>query len=269
MPVHNAQQFLQAAITSILGQTHARFELVIIDDGSTDASFEMARECAARDSRVRVFRQERNLGIVATRNAAFAAADPASKYFAIMDADDVSLADRLERQVAFLEAHPEHALVGGNTIIIDERGMEIGRRSYPSEHDRIVGVMGRYNPIAQPTAMLRRSALREVGQYREEYPRCEDYDLWMRIAARFKVANLDAFTLKYRLSANQQKSTHLKELLHFTLRIQRKWLFVNPFFRPLNVLFWLVQHALLPLPESIVLQLFKTLTYTGPRVSRG
>jgi len=268
MPVHNAQQFLQGAITSILGQTHARLELVIVDDGSTDASFEIARDCAARDPRVRVFRHEQNRGIVPTRNAAFASADPASKYFAIMDADDISLADRLERQVAFLEAHAEHALVGGNTIIIDERGSEIGRRTYPSEHERIVGVMGRYNPIAQPTVMLRRSALREVGHYREEYPRCEDYDLWMRIAARFKVANLSAFTLKYRLSANQQKRTHLKELLRFTLRIQRQWLFVDPFFRPLNVLYWLVEHALLPLPEPIVLQLFKALTYTGPRVSR-
>jgi cellulose synthase/poly-beta-1,6-N-acetylglucosamine synthase-like glycosyltransferase len=267
MPVHNAQQFLQGAITSILGQTHARLELVIVDDGSTDASFEIARECAARDPRVRLFQNDRNLGIVATRNHAFARADATSKYFAIMDADDVSLADRLERQVAFLEAHADHALVGGNTIIIDERGVEIGRRSYPSGHDRIVGVMGRYNPIAQPTVMLRKSVLREVGQYRAEYPRCEDYDLWMRIAARFKVANLDAFTLKYRLSANQQKSTHLKDLLRYTLRIQRQWLFVDPFFRPLNVLFWLVEHALLPLPEPIVLQLFKALTYTGPRTS--
>lgn len=261
MPVYNVEAFLREAIESVLRQTHQRLELVLIDDGSTDGSYAIAEQCARGDARLRLFRNPVNRGIVATRNRAFAEADPASAYLAIMDSDDVCMPDRLERQLAFLQAHPDHALVGGNTLIIDEQGAAIGRRVYPSAHEQIMAVITRYNPIAQPTVMLRRSALAAVGEYDARYPRCEDYDLWLRMAARFKLANLPEFTLQYRISRRQEKSTHLKDLLRFTLEIQRRWLFQPPFFRTFNVGFWLAQHALLGLPDALVLQLFKLVTY--------
>jgi hypothetical protein len=109
--------------------------------------------------------------------------------------------------------------------------------------------------------MIRRSALEQVGRYSERYPRCQDYELWLRMAARFKVANLDAFTLKYRISATQGKRTQLRATLKLTIALQRQWLFHPPFFRPLNVAYWAAEHALLFLPDALVLELFKRVTY--------
>jgi glycosyltransferase involved in cell wall biosynthesis len=268
MPVHNAERFLREAIESALGQTHRALELVLVDDGSTDGSWAIAQELAAGDARVKAFRNPHNLGIVKTRNRAFAEADPRSEYFAVLDSDDVCMPDRLERQVGFLRAHPDHGLVGGNTLIIDEHGAEVGERRYPSTHEQIIKVITRYNPIAQPSVMIRRSALREVGQYDERYPRCQDYDLWLRMAARWKLANLDSFTLKYRISATQGKRVKLRDSLRFTIDIQRQWLFHPAFFRPFNVLYWVAEHGLLLLPEPLVLGLFKFATYRGSSASR-
>jgi glycosyltransferase involved in cell wall biosynthesis len=260
MPVHNAERFLAEAIESVLAQTYRGCELVLVDDASTDGSWSLAQRYASQDARVRVFRNEPNLGVNKTRIRAFAEANPSSKYFAVMDSDDVCMPDRLERQVAFLETHPEHALVGGNNLIIDERGTEIGRRLYPTTHDQIINVITRYNPIAQPTVTIRRSALETVGVY-DEHVICEDYDLWLRMAARFKLANLDAFTLKYRISTTQSKRTRMRAILKSTIEIQRRWLFHPPFFRPYNVLYFGAEHLLLLLPGWLVLRLSERVTY--------
>jgi len=263
MPAHNAERFLRAAIESVLAQTFRRFELVIVDDGSTDATLAITRELAASDPRIRVLPNERNLGIVESRNRAFREAHPASEYFAIFDADDLCMPDRLERQVAYLQAHPRCALLGGQTAIIDADGRELGLRRYPTEDRELRRVITRYNPFAQPTVLLRRSALDVVGVYDPRYPRVQDYDLWLRIAERFEVANLDAVTLRYRISATQGKTKHLKDSLRYTLAIQRRWLLHPAFFRPFNALYWAAEHALLALPDPLVLALFKAVTYRG------
>lgn len=261
MPVFNAERFLMEAIESVRAQSYASWELLLVDDGSTDGSFRIAQEIAAQDTRIRPFRNERNLGIVRTRNRAFAEADVRSEYFAIFDADDVCLPDRLAQQVSFLEAHPDHAVAGGNTLVIDETGAVVGERIYPSSHEQIVRQIGRRNPIANPTAMVRRSAIATVGEFDERYPRCQDYDLWLRMAARFKIANLDRFTLKYRISASQGKTRQLRESLRFTIAIQRRWLFQRPFFSVFNLIYFGLEHGLLLLPDALILRLFKRLTY--------
>jgi glycosyltransferase involved in cell wall biosynthesis len=261
MPVFNAERFLAEAIESVRAQSYPHWELVLVDDGSSDGSCRIAQEFAARDARIRAFRNERNLGIVRSRNRAFAEADSRSEYFAILDADDVCMPDRLARQVAFLDTHPDHAVLGGNTLIIDETGAVVGERIYPASHEQIVREIGRHNPIANPTAMVRRSAIAEVGEFDERYPRCQDYDLWLRMAARYKIANLDHFTLKYRISASQGKTRQLRESLRFTIAIQRRWLFHPPFFSAFNLIYFGLEHGLLLLPDALILRLFKSLTY--------
>ncbi len=260
MPAFNAERFLAEAVDSVLAQTHEDLELVVIDDGSKDATLDILHARAKLDPRLRVFRNAENLGIVKTRNRAFAEADPKSAFFAIMDSDDVCMPDRLARQLDFLNAHDDHALVGGNLILIDEAGAEIGRRTYPSSHQAILDVITRFNPVAQPSATLRRAAIEAVGTYDERYPRCQDYDLWMRIAQRFKLANLDAFSLRYRISSTQGKSTQLKKSLALSLRVQREHLFEPQFFRPGNVAYWAAQHGLLLLPDAVVLALWQRMT---------
>ena len=230
-------------------------------DGSTDRSVEIATEYANRDARVRLLRNEGNQGIVPTRNRLLTECSPDSVYVAVLDSDDVCIPERLALQMAFLETHPDHALVGGHTIIIDEDSREVGRRRYPTAYADIKKVITRYNPIAQPTAMIRKSALAEVGGYHERYPRCHDYDLWCRLAARHKIANVDAFTLKYRVSSTQGKTTQLRASLRYTLQIQREWLLHREFFNPFNVLYWGLEHGLFVLPDRAILRLFKAMNY--------
>jgi glycosyltransferase involved in cell wall biosynthesis len=261
MPVYNPGRFLVEAVDSVLAQTYPAFELVVIDDASSDGSFEQLSAYAVRDSRVRVFRQPENRGIVAARNRAFREARADSRYFAILDSDDVAVPERLERQVAFLETHPDHALVGGHTLIIDEQSRQVGIRRYPVDYAQICSVLTRYNPIAQPAVMLRRSMLESVGQYSQEYPRCQDYELWLRLASRYPIANLDMPVIRYRISVNQGKRTHLRQTLALTLALQRRWLLHPKFVRPANLLYVAAEHLLMLMPEPLVLALFKRVTY--------
>ncbi len=261
MPVYNAEPYLRPAIESVLGQTYPHFELVLVDDGSTDASRAIAEEFARADRRIRVLCNPRNLGVVAARSRAVAEADPASAYFAVFDADDICLPDRLQRQVDFLEANLDHALVGGHTLVIDAEGHPFGARRYPTTYAEIARVITRYCPIAHPAAMIRRSALEAIGGYQERFPRCHDYDLWLRMASRFEIANVDAFVLKYRISPTQGKRLYLRQSQRLTLELKRQWLLHRPFFNPLNVAYWGAEHLLLLLPEPAVLALFMRLTY--------
>lgn len=265
MPAHNAVRYLEAAIESVLAQDYPAFELLVVDDGSTDGTSEVLARFAARDARVRWLRNERNLGIVATRNRLLAEADAQAKYLAVLDADDVCLEGRLQKQVEFLERHPDHAAVGCHTLIIDDQGRPVGERRYPTSNAQLRGVMTRYNPLAQSAVMLRRSALDAVGHYDPRYPRCQDYDLWLRLASRFPLANLDEALVGYRVSQTQGKRTHLTESLRLTIAIQRSWLLRPGFFRPWNVVYWALEHVLLLVPERWVLWTFKRLAYRRAR----
>lgn len=264
MPVYNAARFLREAVESVLAQSHSALELVAIDDASSDGSYELLSELAARDPRVRVFRQPHNQGIVAARNRAFREANPEAEYCAILDADDVCEPDRLALQVEFLRAHPDHALVGGHTLIIDESSQVIGIRRYPTDYASICKTITRYNPIAQPAVMLRRSMLPSGEPYDAAYPRCQDYELWLRLAAAHPIANLDRAVLRYRVSQTQGKRTALRETLALTIELQRRWLWHPRFLNPFNVAYVAAEHALLLLPESLVLALFKRVTYSQP-----
>jgi glycosyltransferase involved in cell wall biosynthesis len=261
MPVWNAERFLAAAVQSVLDQTQRELELIAVDDASTDGSLRILQSFAAKDPRVRVFQNEQNQQIVKTRNRAFREADPRSRYFAIMDSDDVCMPERLAEQLRFLDAHPDHALVGSRITIIDEQGRDIGRRDYPCTHEAIARVLTRYNPFAQSSVTLRRSALEEVGHYDERYTRCQDYDLWFRMAARFRVANLEQALLAYRISETQGKTTHLRQTLRLSLEIRRRWLFDPRFASATNTAHWALQHGLYVLPEPVTLALFKAVTF--------
>ena len=262
MPVYNASRYVREAVESVLAQSHDALELIAIDDASSDGSYELLQELAARDPRVRVFRQARNQGIVAARNRAFREASASAEFCAILDADDVCEPDRLALQVEFLRAHPEHALVGGHTLIINEASQVIGIRRYPTDYARICKTITRYNPIAQPAVMLRRSLLPSAEPYDTAYPRCQDYALWLQLAAAHPIANLDRAILRYRVSQTQGKRTQLRKTLALTIELQRKWLLHPRFLNPFNIAYVAAEHALLLMPESLVLAMFKRVTYS-------
>lgn len=200
MPVYNGERFLAEAIESILGQTFADFEFVIVDDGSTDTSPAILADYASRDPRIRVVTQA-NAGIVAALNRGLAECRTA--LVARMDADDVSLPTRLERQVAFLATRPMVAVVGTAVQRISETGAAGPEVRHPAAWQAIARGLRHGNCLAHPSVMMRRDAVMEVGGYREFLRHAEDYDLWTRVAERQELANLPDCLLRYRVHGGQ------------------------------------------------------------------
>ena len=196
LPVWNGEAFLEQAMESILRQTLSSFELIVIDDGSCDRSAAIAEEFASADNRVRALRRPHQ-GLPATLNAGIAAVR--GEYVARMDADDISVPDRLQKQVAYLDAHPACVAVGAWIEVIDEAGRHIGLKTYVTTHEEISAALLRgISPMAHPTVVARGDALRAAGGYdARRYP-SEDLDLWFRLGERGELANLPEMLLQHR-----------------------------------------------------------------------
>ncbi len=160
--IYNGEPFFDRAVPGILAQTFEDFELILVDDGSTDRSLLKLRELAERDRRVRVFAPGR-LGAAAAYN--FGVEQAVGEYVARQDFDDRSYPERLARQVAFLDANPEVGIVGGAYVLVDERRGERYVRTPPTGHEALRAAMARYVPIAHTTATFRRRAWIEAGGY--------------------------------------------------------------------------------------------------------
>jgi glycosyltransferase involved in cell wall biosynthesis len=200
MAVYNTQRYVAQAIESILKQTFTDFELILIDDGSTDRSLQILQHYAAQDARIRLTSRE-NRGIPKTRNEMLAQAE--GEFIAILDSDDVALPDRLARQVEFLQQRPEVVWVGGAFELIDDRGHLLIRIALPESNQQIRSLLadGQIS-FLHPTAMLRRAAAVAVGGYDEELPLAEDLDLWLRLSEVGELANLAETVVQYRLHPN-------------------------------------------------------------------
>jgi glycosyltransferase involved in cell wall biosynthesis len=198
MGVYNGLPRLEHALRSVLNQTFDDFEFLIIDDGSTDGSGELLRQVASEDARVRLVSLASNRGLGAVLNKGVAAARGA--LVARMDADDVSLPERLERQVAFFRDNPEVDVVGSFALDVDGDGRSIRERRVPIAHDRIVELVWS-NPFIHTTVMFRRNAILRVGSYAAELQRRQDYDLWFRcVRGGLRFANIPESLVHYHFS---------------------------------------------------------------------
>ncbi|MBI1335754.1 MAG: glycosyltransferase [Phycisphaera sp.] len=200
MPVYNAGRYLEEAVRSVLDQTWQDFELLVIDDGSTDGSGVVLDHFAQRDSRVRVVHQS-NAGIVNTLNRGLAEAR--GELLARMDADDIAMPERLADQVAYLDQHPECVVVGGRILLIDPDGMPIREMCEELTHEEIdrKNLEAGGAAINHPSATFRLDAARKVGSYRKDYEFGEDLDLWLRLAEVGRMANLPGVVTQYRMHA--------------------------------------------------------------------
>lgn len=202
MVVYNVDRFLAEAIDSILAQSFRDFEFIIVDFGSTDNSKPIVQNYAAKDSRIR-FHEIPHCSLVAARNASCSLAQ--GEYIAIMDADDVSLANRIALEVEFMEKHPEVGALGGLTETINA-GSEVvpGRIHHPpADNHEIKTALGVRCPFCQSSVMIRRKAFELVGGYREAFLQAEDYDLWLRIAEHFQWGCLRQVVHRYRVHPYQ------------------------------------------------------------------
>lgn len=215
MPVHNGVPYFAEAIRSILGQSFGDFELVIIDDASTDASPEIATSFA--DRRVILLRNERQLGITRTLNRGIAATR--GRLVARMDADDVAHPERFARQQEYLLSLPSPGVVGSNVVLIDRDGAETGTERYPASARDIRRAILTHNPFAHGAVMLSRSLLDRHGGYDPAFLHNEDYDLWLRLeAAGAMMANLQEYLLRRRIHDRNITVARERELVGYRFR---------------------------------------------------
>ena len=210
MSVFNADRFLDEAIASIRAQTHTDFEFLILNDGSSDGSRAIIDRHAAHDSRIRPIHRE-NRGLVASLNELLAQAR--APIVARMDADDVALPQRFERQLAFLRDHPDYGVIGCWTIDIDADGgpYHLHGADHPVDHAAFLRSVGRGPLLCHPSATMRVEPVRRVGGYHAAFRHCEDFDLWLRLAGVTKLGSLPERLLRYRHTDEQVSSRHAVE----------------------------------------------------------
>lgn len=196
MPAYNAQEYLDASIQSILDQTFRGFEFIIVDDYSTDRSWEIIKKYARKDKRIVTLRNKRNLRTTVTLNRGLELAK--GKYIARMDADDWSYPDRLQKQYKFMEKHPEVGVSGGIIEVCDENLKVINLRRYPLDDSGARKIIFRYSPFAHPATIWRMKDLKTVGGYNKNIPLSQDYELYFRIGKVSKFGNLKDTLLKLR-----------------------------------------------------------------------
>ncbi|MEM2525972.1 MAG: glycosyltransferase [Candidatus Methanomethylicaceae archaeon] len=196
MSVYNGERYLKESVRSILKQTFTNFEFIIIDDNSTDNSYEILR--SFNDNRIKIIRNKIRKGITKNLNTAIDIAE--GEYIARQDADDISLPHRLELQLSFLKEKPDIALVGSSTFFIDDKGRIIGFRKVPSEPT--FDLLLKKNLFIHGSVIIRKKFLDEIGRYNELFKYSQDYELWLRIAKRYKVANIQQPLYALRIHKN-------------------------------------------------------------------
>jgi len=207
LPAYNCESYLGQAIESIQAQTYPHWEMIIVDDASTDGTRAVAEGYAAGDPRLRVIANERNLYATASRNRA--AAMTSHPYLLMQDADDISLPDRMERSMAFMREHPDTALVGGNWILTDPDGDDC----YPmvfltSDCLDVRELLRRDEYVALlPTWLVRRQAFDAIGGFDEFFRAAEDPDFLHRVATQGPIGFLSASLIRYRGHGNKVSYT--------------------------------------------------------------
>lgn len=208
MPVYNGEKYLHQAIDSILGQTFTDFEFLIINDGSTDSSAEIIE--SYNDPRIRLVHNKTNLKLIETLNKGIRLAR--GQYIARMDCDDISMPERLSKQVVFMDAHPEVNILGTGFYVIDSKGKSSYKVLFPLNHHFLSWSLCFYCPICHPSTIIRKDALLKIGGYDPKMLHAEDYDLWRRLSKKTKLANLPEILLCLRKHKDSVCSTNL--LLH-------------------------------------------------------
>ena len=218
MATRNRAGFLKESVGSIVAQTYAFFEFLIVDDASSDGTPDVLGEYAARDPRVRVLRNTSNIGPAKSRNKALKEAQ--GRYVAILDDTDIALPERLRLQVDFLENNPSYALVG-SWVLEESRGSSYLRK-LPIDSVAIKRALIFRNPFVHSTVMMRKEVLDKVGLYDERWKYAHDYELYFRIASSYNIANLPIVLSRNREAANSITAAKNREQALFALKARQK-----------------------------------------------
>jgi glycosyltransferase involved in cell wall biosynthesis len=255
MPAYNAEKYLGEAIESILNQTFTDFEFIIIDDCSTDKTWEIIQEYVKKDKRIISIKNEKNLKLSATLNKGIEACK--ADYIARMDADDWSYPDRLEKQYEVISKDPKIGILGGSMEVCDEDLKVLNVRKYNISDSEIRKNLFKYSPFCHPATMFKKEALLK-DRYNINLNDAEDYDLYFRIGKYYKLQNLSNIAIKYRTSDNQVSNKKAKRQQYLTLYIRLKANIEYGYKAPMkDILLSLLQLILVSLlPNQIKVLLF-------------
>jgi len=199
MPAYNVEKYVGEAIESILNQTFTDFEFIIINDGSTDNTAKIIQEYAKQDKRIRFIDNKKNQGLIAVLNQGLDLCT--GEYIARMDSDDISLPERFEKQIKYMDEHPECGVVGGFGYCFFSDGAK-GYVWKKPEHVLYGDLLNR-NPMIHPTVLMRKSVLDEHNiKYSNEYKHAEDYALWADLINCTQLHNIPEIVLHYRCHGN-------------------------------------------------------------------
>ncbi len=249
MAVYNGMPFLKEAVKSILDQSYRNLEFIVVNDASTDDTLKYLN--GLKDKRIKIINNSENLGLAASLNKALAFAK--GEYIARMDADDISLPNRLETQLRYLEDHPQIALCGCWAELINEKGAKIGAKRYPSQPEKIKSTLLHYPCIIHPTFFASRKFYTELKGYDPKFDFAEDYELLMRARNKFKMANINKTLLKWRLcdKRRSRQDMHFMDKIDFKIKLEslkRDGLSIYALFLVANKCF---MTYILPLPLKI------------------
>jgi glycosyltransferase involved in cell wall biosynthesis len=201
-PTFNRADFIRSAVESVLAQTFGDFELLIVDDGSTDNTVSVL-EPYLSDVRIRYFHQP-NQGQSVARNRGLAEAQ--GELICFLDSDDAWLENKLEKQVSMMDQYPEVDIIHGDEIDIDEYGREISRKNMRRFSGMIARQLLADNSVSINTVMVRSRCFDEMGGFSEERRVADDYEIWLRFASRYRFLYVPAFFGFYRVMSNQISS---------------------------------------------------------------
>lgn len=222
MSAYNAEQTIRGSIDSILQQTFENFEFIVINDGSNDSTKEILS--SYHDTRLIVINQK-NQGL--TKSLIDGAILAKGKYLARQDADDTSVASRLEKQLHYLENNPDIALLGSWSQQVDSEGAALGQIAFAVSNDEIYEGMVERNQFVHGSIIMKKTAYEAAGAYRSAFRFSQDYDLFLRIVEKFKVENLPEHLYRSGHNINMVSLTHKEDQIYFTecakaLALQRK-----------------------------------------------
>lgn len=257
MPVFNSGLFIEDSIESILSQTLEDFEFIIVDDGSTDGTSELLGKYANQDQRIRIITEKENKGIVFVLNRGLQACS--GEYVVRMDADDIAIEDRIEKQVGVMDKNKDISVLGAAMSYMDVSGKELGFIRYCEQDKSILAK----TPLLHPTVIIRREDLIKHNLcYMEKYRYAEDYFLWLQLGRFGKISAINDVVLKYRIHSQATKIKQLKGSIWATLKVKKDAIIVLKIMPSVSDIFIMImEFILLLLPARLVLFLYFKTTF--------
>lgn len=269
MPVYNAGHFLVEAIESILNQTYSNWELICVDDGSKDDSFKILKSFADLDKRIKVLKNKINMGIGFSLNKALRWVRQAhhhgpaqGDFIARMDADDVSLVERLEKQLQFLLKNPQIIACGGQVEIIDAKGRFLGKKYFYQDPKKCYQTIFKIVPL-QHAALMVKSEVMEKYCYQENLTTAEDVDLMFYLLKNGQISNVADFVYQYRKADSSNGYHRVKKTFNLTLLTRFKAIFKYGYRPTVGGLFsCLAQFVVVSiLPAKLIVKIFEALRF--------